>query len=431
MKNYLVTRNNNPGMSFSLYILSGSRKDNIPGTAHFLEHMLATAYEEDEKQLESEILELGVEHNAWTSRDFIKLGYTYDDSVSLYNEEVWKKSVDFFRLKFERAINGQLFKKNWIDKERPIILNEELLSLDDHKINDRIFLDVSTDYKTSARIIGDQKSIKKVNKKVLWEYTKENLVQDNIFIVMSLPIYLTKEEVDYLVQYLIDRWMSVIPKGKYNSFLDKDDMQLVNDLRKDLPSTLKYEGFSYDAIYGICDTCNLSYAEHKVLAEILNQWSFKAIRQKHSLCYSAGCGAMIGFRDGKLCFSATSERENNDKIFDIWLSKLNNLSITKKEKDTAIMKIRTAYELSIKNPIILFIEDTMHFGDFKYLKQIMSKIDKDPYYNPYIEYRQEITNMLVSDKARKNNKLQTFKDLGKYCADHFTKVFLYKKEEKE
>lgn len=35
IKNYIVTKNDNEGMSFSLFILSGGRQDVIPGTAHF------------------------------------------------------------------------------------------------------------------------------------------------------------------------------------------------------------------------------------------------------------------------------------------------------------------------------------------------------------------------------------------------------------
>lgn len=131
IKNYIVTRNDNEGMSFSLFILSGGRQEVVPGTAHFLEHMLATAYEDDEKEIEQELKENGIYHEAYTTKEVIKIGYVYNSSLSLYDENVWRLSAKLFGLKFSRAIDGSLFKKKHIEKERNIILNEEGLMTED------------------------------------------------------------------------------------------------------------------------------------------------------------------------------------------------------------------------------------------------------------------------------------------------------------
>lgn len=434
IKNYIVTRNNNEGMSFSLFIFAGARQDIIPGTAHFLEHMLATAYEDDEKKIEQELKENGIYHEAFTTKDLLKIGYVYNSSLSLYDENVWRLSSKFFGLKFSRAIDGTLFKKKHIEKERDIILNEEGLTTEDSKILSKVFNDISEDYKKSSRIIGDAEDIKKIDKTALHNYVKQHIKQDNIFLTVSLPKSLSETKVEELVNYLLDEWISKIPKGTMKTFLHKYQKEGHNTsiLRKDLPEMMEYNGFTSDRIYGITDTKNLSFAEHKLLAEILNVWVFDHIREEKGLSYSAGCGAMIGFLDGKLCLTSTAGRENFKSIIESWKKKLNSLSIKQKEKNSAINRLRVAYELDCaKNADVNFIEDIILFSDFNYLREILTRMNKDPYYTPYKYYINELKDIILTDEAREKRGLQTFKELGKYCAENITPIHIYKKEEKE
>ena len=434
IKNYIVTRNDNEGMSFSLFILSGGRQDVIPGTAHFLEHMLATAYEDDEKEIEKELKENGIFQEAFTTKDLVKIGYVYNNSLSLYDEKNWKLSAKFFGLKFARAIDGSLFKKKYIEKERGIILNEEGLTLEDSKIISKVFHDVSEDYKKSDRLIGEAEDIKKIDKEALWNYAKRSIKQDNIFVTISLPKSLSESKVKELVSYLLDEWINKIPKGKFKTFLHRYQKAGHNSsvLRKDLPELKEYNGATHDSIYGITDTKNLTFVEHKLLAEILNIWAFEHIREKEGLSYSAGCGAMTGFVDGKLCLSSTADRENFKSIIKSWKKKLNNLSVTQKEKNSAINRLRVAYELDCaKNADINFIEDVLMFSYFNYLKGILSRMARDPYYTPYKYCINEFKDIVLTDEAREKRGLQTFRELGKYCAENVTPIHIYKKEEKE
>lgn len=195
---------------------------------------------------------------------------------------------------------------------------------------------------------------------------------------------------------------------------------------------MEYNGATHDSIYGITDTKNLTFTEHKLLAEILNMWVFEHIREKEGLSYSAGCGAMTGFVDGKLCLSSTADRENFKSIIKTWKKKLNSLSLTQKEKNSAINRLRVAYELDCaKNADINFIEDVLMFSDFNYLKGILSRMARDPYYTPYKYYINELKDIVLTDEAREKRGLQTFRELGKYCAENVTSVHIYKKEEKE
>lgn len=434
IKNYIVTRNDNEGMSFSLFILSGGRQDVIPGTTHFLEHMLVTAYEDDEKEMEKELKENGIFQEAYTTKDLIKIGHIWNNSLSLYDENVWKLSARLLGLKFDRAFNGSLFKKENIDKEKGIILNEESIIPEDHKITAKVFHDISEDYKRScSSIIGDVKDIKKINKKALWDYVKKHIKQDNIFLTMSLPKSLPESKVEELVAYILEEWVNKIPEGETKSFLHKYQKAGHNTgiLRKDLPELMEYTGATHDNIYGITDTKNLSFVEHKLLAEILNMWVFDNIREKEGLSYSAGCGAMTGFVDGKLCLSSTASKENFEAIIKAWKKKLNNLSITQKEKNSAINRLRVAYELDcVKNADLNFIEDIIVYSDFNYLKDILTRMANDPYFTPYKYYINELKDIVLTDEAREKRGLQTFRELGKYCAENVTSVHIYKKEEK-
>lgn len=433
MKNYIVTRNNNEGMSFSLFIMSGGRKDIVPGTAHFLEHILATGYEEDEKKIEKELKEYGISHDAYTTRDCIKIGYTYPTSISLYNEDVWKKSVDLFSLRFSRALDGSTFKKNIIDKERSIILNEEGIENNDSKIIHKVFNDISDNHENCPRIIGEAKDIKKINKKVLWDYFKKHCTQDNIFLTISLPKSLSDEKVNELVNYMLENWIDVIPEGKYTHFLEKYKKAGHNTarLRKDLPDKLVYTGVTTDSLYCILDTSNLNYIDHQLIGEVLHQWSFDKIREEKSLCYFAGCGLMGGFANHKYCLVSSADREHFNEIITTWLEKLkNNFSFTQKEKNMAINKLRGVYELdSSKNADLNFIEDVIISSDFKYLRELLRKREYDPNFSPYQDFIKELKDVPITDKAREKRNLQTFKDFGQYAAYNFTVIHKLKDDE--
>lgn len=251
---------------------------------------------------------------------------------------------------------------------------------------------------------------------------------------ISLPKSLPEIKVKELVNYLLDEWIRKIPKGTSKTFLHKYQKEGHNTgvLRKDLPEMMEYNGLTSDRLYGITDTKNLTFVEHKLLAEILNVWVFDNIREKKGLSYSAGCGAMIGFADGKLCLTSTADCENFDSIIESWKKKLNSLSITQKEKTSAINRLRVAYELDCaKNADVNFVEDILLFSDFNYLKGILSRMNKDPYYTPYKYYINELKDIVLTDEAREKRGLQTFRELGKYCAENVTSIHVYKKEEKE
>lgn len=429
MKNFIVTRNDNSGMSFALYILSGARKDKVAGTAHFFEHMVTTSYEDDEKDLERELLDLGVSHNACTSYNAIKIGYP-SESLSLYDENVWKKSVEYFGLKFKRALDGSLFKEENIDKERSIILNEESLYSKDRRLYTKIFNDLSTNYENECMVVGNPDSIKRIGKTPLWNFTKHNLKQDNIFITISLPKYLSDEEVEHLVDYLFKNWINIIPKGKYESFLDDPKFEIGSKLRKDLPEYMTYNGCTNDVLYCVLDSKNLTYPEHKLIAEALDQWTFDAIRTEKALCYLTTCDPVMDLADHKFCLISTSEKEHFDEIIDIWKKKLNNFSISNKEKTASITKIRASYELEAKNANICLIEDIVEFGDIDYLRKILSILEQDPDFSPYDYYKDELQNILLTDKSRTKKGLQKFKDLGRHMLDNIKIRYLYKEEEK-
>lgn len=149
-----------PGQPIHLRVsfLAGSRFDNIPGTAHFLEHLLlAGSQKYPNKRLLAETLEnIGGSIGAFTTNDFL----------TIFLEFAEKKDWAFALSILDEVINQPLFEEQTIKTERGAILSE--IQMRFHNRATRV-IDISNTLIYQGTpcgkiTIGDNKSVDNIKK---------------------------------------------------------------------------------------------------------------------------------------------------------------------------------------------------------------------------------------------------------------------------
>ena len=191
--------NGNNTTSISCAYIGGASKDKIPGTAHFLEHMMYDASTADQNS------KLGIYENAATTREYI----TFDINTPNSNiEEAFK------------ILKSRLFKTDFdqklFDHERKAILQEALMYSNSHdKMSDLLGVGSVLD------LTGSEKDIKKITINDLKKFQEDNFVSENL--VVCVTSSLEFEQIKDLVE---DNIVSnaVSDPQKFNDLSDFEKM---------------------------------------------------------------------------------------------------------------------------------------------------------------------------------------------------------------
>ncbi len=164
-----------------VYIMSsflcGSRFDVIPGTAHFLEHILVAGTKKypSKKQLSGALEELGGVFGAYTQQDFLRI------IIDIAGQEDLPAGLDIL----DEIVNNSLFDTHVIENERGAILSEHYAKQSNSQLSvwevyRRLFFQ-GTDYGRS--IIGTEESIKTITSQDIANY------YHNVF--LKAPVFVT------------------------------------------------------------------------------------------------------------------------------------------------------------------------------------------------------------------------------------------------
>lgn len=177
---------NSSNESLTSYILinnAGSLRDKVPGTAHFLEHMLAGPNEEKSKKMRQQMDDYLFEWNAETN--LVSTKYFIDTSP--YENDIY---VNYLK-EFYRVLKAVKYKEEWIipciEHERKIIA-EEIVQTDtsDHK---KYFAGLEMLYGKhgNTNTTGTEESISEINIDTLSEYVNDYYTKNNVFFVIYAP----------------------------------------------------------------------------------------------------------------------------------------------------------------------------------------------------------------------------------------------------
>lgn len=190
-------RSKSPVAYSALSIKSGTRNEQSEfcGIAHLTEHMLFKGtLKRNPQQISNRLELLGGDLNAYTTKEETVL-YT-----TVLKEDT-KKAVDLI---FELAFTST-FPQEELDKERHVVIDEINMYKDSPSecIFDE-FEELLFDRHVLARsILGDAKTLKKINSSDLKEYVAANFVPENMCI--SIVASITKEKAIKIVEEVISR----------------------------------------------------------------------------------------------------------------------------------------------------------------------------------------------------------------------------------
>lgn len=283
--------------SITITIFSGSQQDNIPGTAHFLEHVIGRGGTKKEEALLQKLLDnLGISVRATTYGECTK--YYLDSFIfnkdsefilNIFLEYIggkFKKMNEFFLKNKNKSIEKYFSKL--LSLERNIILNE--IKEFGKYFDDELF---SYFYNTPG-ILGKIENVSDITLEDLATFYKDNYTTSNFAVFISLPEkYREKENVfrEKINNCIIDNLSSseVVRKvyKERNEFPDVYETENETDgilLTYDLPTN--EEAMS---------KLNIEKHEAKTLrnshASYLYYELFESLVNKHGACYSIN---MIG-----------------------------------------------------------------------------------------------------------------------------------------
>ncbi len=204
--------NINNTTKFYVGYLSGASQDKIPGTAHFLEHMLFIETPTLSRMEKSALLkDYDVDYNAFTTRDYVLL---YGDTPNRFIDNVLEIYSD--------CLFNKNFKIESINLERMAIEEEVNMVSGNNKEDD--FIDLSYSQiavpKKECNLTGTKEDIAKINKEVLQEYFDRVFVSENMII-------------------------SVVSNLEFDEIKEKFEKMFVNKAKSDKTKKVKYEKTNY------------------------------------------------------------------------------------------------------------------------------------------------------------------------------------------
>lgn len=433
-KKVLLTYNENPAMSFLLHMFVGSREDNVHGIAHFIEHMMSTAYRDDEKMLKDVIRASGMDFNAGTTIHWTEYGlrnnmstvYDFDDMMAL---------IRLFALRLSRMINGNITEEE-LEKEKAIVINEIRLQSDRaKKMKDMIF-HIKKDLRFNGTI-GTEESVASITAEDIKEFLQEHYRVKNAFVDISVPSDITEDELEKIMFEINNNLLAVM--------IDDGENYSSEELQKkmDVPNKegdLTYEKHDFNSITVVVDL-NTNLEDAEVIHNYLADWVFQRLREELRLGYVATFDKARGDGENKYLFLVTADREEFPKIREEIEKKLANLSDGfdyAEAKKTAIKNIRKTFEvIANKNAsskmmtLLLGIDKARYFNYFynRYTSDLITEENRQKYNKPYDIFFKWLEATPETEVERKGRGWKSIDQIGKEMLDSIQYIYTYDEEE--
>lgn len=389
--------NVNNTTQFYAGFLGGSSADNIPGTAHFLEHMLIKETKRySQTYIAKEFKDSDLSYNAFTSNHYVMLygdcpNSNLDKCLKLYSNLLFNKDFDEQSINLERqAIDEEI---NMCDDE----VEEE------YSVFNEMISSITIPKSYNNNILGTKEDIAQINSKVLNDYINNNFVGENmvITVVSNQSFDEIKEKME---KYFISKVKSCPEKKfKYEKTKYYDPSNYIFKLHDPNQHTVEV-AVSYMSRKPERETHLYSYVENYIFNDFAGRL-LKELRTKRGLVYTAqflpyilqGNMALNSF------YALTSKEKVNETIEVLGkiINKIAQEGITQEELDRCKNAILT-HEIDRKNrtktinPMKLFnryLEGTEIFFNNQIHKVKELTLDQ---VNKYLKDTYSNSNILVS-----------------------------------
>ena len=311
----------------------GSCLDEIPGTTHYLEHILHqetpnTSHEERAKF----VAEHNIRTNAFTSQDFMVF---YTDAPNSFLDEAMAMDSEF--------LFNKTFKKETIDNERPAI-EEEINSRKQEAVTFPLYLSNSV-FGMKFDLLGTHQDIAKIDKDVLVKYIDENFVAENMFMIVRSNLEFEEIKEKFMKHFAhkakSDPKKRVLLK-KYHYDPMGNFMQIqINNTQKTVEIDIAYK------MTRSSRECDLyTYVEDYVFNNSFHGRLLKKLRTENGLVYSAGFYPVdiVGGMNYSI-FTITTSKEKLNRALEVFgeiITDIGKNGITQDELDNLKNKILIA-----------------------------------------------------------------------------------------
>ena len=321
--------NINNTTKIEIAFIGGASQDKIPGTAHFVEHMIL---KEAKGLSENELYSKLRDYNAITN------GYTSENTVS-FPIDVPNRFLDKVLELYSKLLFNNSFKEESINLEREAI-KEEINMLNDNSQNyEDSFLDYALSSirvkEKSFSLSGTHEDVDKIDAEVLKEYIDRVFVAENM--VISVVSNLSYEEINEKLEKYITKYAKsdkskkiTYPKAEY--YAPSNHISI-----KNLPNQKTVQ---IDVAYMSKKTERESHLFSYIENYIFNQFAGKMLketRSKRGLVYSAQYEPILLKNNMTLnTFSALTSKEKVNQTLDVIgeiITKVASEGITQEELD--------------------------------------------------------------------------------------------------
>ncbi|NMM63191.1 insulinase family protein [Clostridium sp. P21] len=349
---------------------------NEKGICHFIEHMLfkGTQNRSNEK-LNEDLENLCGEYNAYTDKN------TTVYSITALNEEL-ENGIEVL----SDMLRNSIFPEKEIEKEREVILAEIRTSRDDiedlsfKKVNEIAFDKSPLKYE----IIGDEKSVKNLNREMIVDFYKKYYVPNNCYISIVSP-FDHKEVFDIVCRYF-NEWQWKQFKRKEVIVESNIPIKKISYKKNIEQSTIIYL-FTFHNISKE-EELALRILNHK-FGESANSILFRKLREEKGFAYDVYTDLdLTNYVKTLYIYTAVGE-ENIDeslKVIDECIEKIKNEEIIFDNNTIKHMK------KVLKTAIAFTLEDSTDIGNYV-LHQV---IDGDDIYK-FVTDMDDIENVKKED----------------------------------
>lgn len=290
--------------SVGIWVKAGSatERDEENGLSHFLEHLFfkGTATR-DYKQIAAEFDNLGIQSNAYTSKE---MTCYYVKAIDSKLDEAVEILTDMFC--------HSVFPEKEIEKERGVILEEIAMSQDtpDDLLMDKLSEAFYTGTELSRSILGPADNIRKFRREQILNYRKTHYFGKNIVIAAVGNFDFNK-----LAATLEEKMSEVVPGEAETQFPVLDDWQPAPQefcIRRDIEQA--HLGLAFPGP-GLMNRDRFAFS---ILANILgggmSSRLFQKVREELGAAYSVYAYPSIYFEAGSLIIYAGTSLEKVDAV---------------------------------------------------------------------------------------------------------------------
>ncbi len=323
-------------------VATGSRYEdkNTSGISHFLEHLFfkGTKTRPNPGQIHSALDKIGAVHNAFTSKEFT--GFWVKSAAADFDIGLDIVSDILFE---------PIFKKEEIEKERGVIFQEKNMIEDAPQARAAEILEniLYSDSPLGWDIIGNNDSLKKIQREQIIKYLKDHYVSSNAVVVAAGNININK------TFSKLEKAFRPMPKGKIKSIKKAGDFQNNFQIKLVEKKTDQMHLALGLRAYNMFD--EKKYALN-LLSTILggnaSSRLFMEIREKLGLAYYVGSGGEQYTDVGYLGIRAGVPHDSLEKVLakiaEI-IKKLRQKGISEKELKDAKSFTRGRFALSLES----------------------------------------------------------------------------------